>query len=154
MMNEKQIGKNIRTLREEKQLSQEEFADRLGVTRKAVSAWEVGRSFPKMMYVNKMCDIFGCKISDITEDKWADTPISEEFKFVPNFYRAGEQPDPAIREAVLQRRKMVMNQEYTEEEREIIQLYRTLSPDHQDDIYKRIMQLKIEERSERRGNKV
>lgn len=84
--NEKQIGKNIKTMRENMKITQEEFAEKLGVTRKAVSAWEVGRSFPKMQYVNKMCDIFGCKISDITDGyltttPWDNTPVSDSVRY-------------------------------------------------------------------------
>ena len=40
------IGKNIKTLREKKGLTQEELAQRLFVTRQTVSNYETGRSRP------------------------------------------------------------------------------------------------------------
>ena len=40
------IGKNIRTLREQRQLTQEELAEKLFVTRQTVSNYETGRSRP------------------------------------------------------------------------------------------------------------
>lgn len=38
------IDKNIRKLRKERKLSQEQLAERLHVTRQAVSSWETGDS--------------------------------------------------------------------------------------------------------------
>lgn len=38
------IDKNIRKLRKERKLSQEQLAERLHVTRQAVSSWETGVS--------------------------------------------------------------------------------------------------------------
>lgn len=38
------IDKNIRKLRKERKLSQEQLAERLHVTRQAVSSWETGHS--------------------------------------------------------------------------------------------------------------
>ena len=38
------IDKNIRNLRKERKLSQEQLAERLHVTRQAVSSWETGVS--------------------------------------------------------------------------------------------------------------
>lgn len=41
------IDKNIRKLRKERKLSQEQLAERLHVTRQAVSSWETGVSQTK-----------------------------------------------------------------------------------------------------------
>lgn len=41
------IDKNIRNLRKERKLSQEQLAERLHVTRQAVSSWETGVSQTK-----------------------------------------------------------------------------------------------------------
>lgn len=40
------LGENIRKRREELKLSQEDVAERLGVSRQAVSKWEKGQSKP------------------------------------------------------------------------------------------------------------
>lgn len=42
------IGKNIRTVRKQRGLSQAELADRLNVTRQTVSNWETSRSYPDL----------------------------------------------------------------------------------------------------------
>ena len=44
MMN---FGENLQTLRKLKNYSQEDLADKLQVSRQAVSKWESGLSFPK-----------------------------------------------------------------------------------------------------------
>ena len=45
-VNEKNIGKNIRKCREDKKLTQEALAEKLSVTRQAVSNWETGKTQP------------------------------------------------------------------------------------------------------------
>ncbi len=46
-MNQEKIGKFIATCRKEQKLTQEQLAEKLGITYKAVSKWERGLSFPK-----------------------------------------------------------------------------------------------------------
>lgn len=42
------FGKNLQTLRKKNQLSQEGLADMLGVSRQAVSKWELGEGYPEV----------------------------------------------------------------------------------------------------------
>lgn len=46
-MNQDKIGKFIAKLRNEKRMTQQELANKIGVTDRAVSKWENGLSFPK-----------------------------------------------------------------------------------------------------------
>ena len=41
------FGKNLQNFRKSKELSQEELAERMQVSRQAISKWESGLSFPK-----------------------------------------------------------------------------------------------------------
>ena len=45
-MDQQQIGSFIRQCREEQNLTQQQLADKLGVTNKAVSKWETGEGMP------------------------------------------------------------------------------------------------------------
>ena len=63
------LSDNIKKLRENHKLTQDELGDRLGISGKTVSSWENGRSEPKMGMVEKMAHIFGCKKSDIIEEE-------------------------------------------------------------------------------------
>ena len=40
-------------------LSQREIADKLGISNRAVSKWETGRSTPKFIYIPALASIFG-----------------------------------------------------------------------------------------------
>ena len=48
---------NLSALRKSKNLSQEEIADRLGVSRQAISKWENGQALPETTNIMKLCEI-------------------------------------------------------------------------------------------------
>ena len=52
-MNQENIGKYIKKLRKENNLSQEKLADKLGVTYQAVSKWERGLNLPRYDYFKR-----------------------------------------------------------------------------------------------------
>jgi transcriptional regulator with XRE-family HTH domain len=54
-----EIGQNIRNLRHEFQLTQEELAERIGVTSQAVSKWESGAGLPDISQVVPLAGVFG-----------------------------------------------------------------------------------------------
>lgn len=54
-MNQQQIGQFIQEQRKAHELTQRELADRLGVTNKAVSKWELGRSMPDVALFEPLC---------------------------------------------------------------------------------------------------
>lgn len=51
-MDAKIIGSHIASLRKEKGLTQQELAERLNVTAKAVSKWETGHGLPDIQTMN------------------------------------------------------------------------------------------------------
>lgn len=51
------IGDTISRMRQNKNMTQEEFASRLGVTPQAVSRWERGNSLPDISLVKGICDV-------------------------------------------------------------------------------------------------
>lgn len=62
------IGSNIKKLREAKGVSQLELANSIGVTDKAVSAWEIDYRVPRMQYLQKIADYFSVSKSLIIDD--------------------------------------------------------------------------------------
>lgn len=46
-------------LRKENNLSQEELAEKLGVSRQAISKWETGTSSPELANLQALCELFG-----------------------------------------------------------------------------------------------
>lgn len=59
------IGENIKQKRIESGLTQADLASKLGVSRTAVSSWEVNRNEPCVSDIEKMAEIFGCLKTDI-----------------------------------------------------------------------------------------
>ena len=47
-MDQKKIGSFIKELRKEKDLTQEQLAEKLNVTRQTISKWELGLTTPEM----------------------------------------------------------------------------------------------------------
>ena len=54
--------------RKKNNMSQEVLADRLGVSRQAVSKWESGASMPDMERIMELCKILGCNLDDLVDD--------------------------------------------------------------------------------------
>lgn len=65
------IGDKILNMRKARGWSQEELADRLGVTRQAVSRWESGSAKPDADKIVDICDIFGVFADYLLRDKYA-----------------------------------------------------------------------------------
>lgn len=57
--------KNIKRYREARDMTQQQVADAIGVSRTAVTQWETGWSAPKMGSVKKLAKLFNVKPSDI-----------------------------------------------------------------------------------------
>lgn len=52
------ISERIKTLREQRDMTQAELAKRLVITRSAVNAWEMGISVPSTQYVVGLAELF------------------------------------------------------------------------------------------------
>lgn len=61
-MNKEKIGKYIKFLRERNNLTQEELAKKVPVTREAVSKWETGRRIPDIETLLILSNIFNLSI--------------------------------------------------------------------------------------------
>lgn len=53
------FGQAIRNLRLKQDMTQAELAERTGVSVNAVSAWELGKTFPPMGSIKRICAAFG-----------------------------------------------------------------------------------------------
>ncbi|MCR5672516.1 MAG: helix-turn-helix domain-containing protein [Lachnospiraceae bacterium] len=63
------IGANIKQFREERGLTQEKVAERLGVTFQAVSSWERDEYRPDLEKTVKLAELFDVSLSAIVEEK-------------------------------------------------------------------------------------
>ena len=66
-MDNEKTGRLIRSLRTERNLTQAQLADALGVSDKAISKWERGRGAPDVSLLNTLSDVFGVNIDKILQ---------------------------------------------------------------------------------------
>lgn len=59
-----ELGSFISTCRKEKNLTQKQLGEELGVTDRAVSKWENGKSFPDISLIEPLCQILDISISE------------------------------------------------------------------------------------------
>lgn len=59
------IGKFIAECRKEKQLTQIQLADKLGITNRAVSKWETGKSIPDVSIMLELCDELEISVNEL-----------------------------------------------------------------------------------------
>ena len=64
-MNQEKIGKFILELRKEKNMTQQELADKIGVTDRAISKWENGRGMPDLSLMKPLCDVLGITLNEL-----------------------------------------------------------------------------------------
>ena len=68
-MSNKSIGEIISSLRKEKGMTQNELADKMNVTDKAVSKWERNLSCPDVNSIPKLAEILGIHLYAILSTK-------------------------------------------------------------------------------------
>lgn len=76
-----EVSNSIKKLRQEKKLSQEELAEKLYVTRQAVSNWENGKTQPDIDTITKLANIFDVSVERIIYGK-----AKSRFHFAVNVY--------------------------------------------------------------------
>lgn len=59
------IGENILNLRKKNNLSQEQLAEKLGVTRQTISNWELGESSPDLKQSTELSKIFNASLDEL-----------------------------------------------------------------------------------------
>ncbi len=73
-MEQIKIGQFIACKRKEKGLTQEQLAEKLGVTNKVVSKWENGKCVPDLSSIQPLCEIIGVSPPTLLngEENWTD----------------------------------------------------------------------------------
>ena len=63
------LSENLQNLRKIKNMSQEELAEKLEVSRQAVSKWESGNGYPETEKLISICEIFDCSMDELVKGK-------------------------------------------------------------------------------------
>ncbi len=64
-MNQEKIGKFISKCRKDKKLTQEELAEKLNITKNAVSKWERGLNMPDVSLMKELCSILDISLNEL-----------------------------------------------------------------------------------------
>lgn len=62
------LGTNIQYLRKLNKMTQEQFAERMNITRQTVSRWEADEVTPELGKLVEMCTMFSCKLDELVRE--------------------------------------------------------------------------------------
>lgn len=78
------LADNLKKIRKDNNLSQEQLADKLNVSRQAVSKWESGQAYPEMDKVLQLCQIFDLNIDELLNQDIKEVNNKKEAKLSVN----------------------------------------------------------------------
>lgn len=88
-MDQVKIGKFIKTLRREKNMTQEQFAEEMNVSRRTVSRWENGNNMPDLDVLIDMADFFDVDLRELIngekEGKKMDKEVKETLEIAADY---------------------------------------------------------------------
>ena len=64
-MDQVKIGSFIKEIRKEKGLTQEQLAEKLGVSQKSVSRWETGKTMPDYSLLPNICETLEINVAEL-----------------------------------------------------------------------------------------
>lgn len=71
-MNQAVTGKFIALKRKQKNLTQEQLAEKLGVSNKTISKWETGKCMPDYSIVKSLCEELGVTMAELLDGEKAE----------------------------------------------------------------------------------
>lgn len=75
------FGENLQVIRAKHNITQEQFAEQLEVTRQSVSKWESGASYPEMNTILKICEMYQVSMDDLMRGTLAEKDEAANEKF-------------------------------------------------------------------------
>ena len=70
------LNKNIQALRRQRNITQEQLAEKINVSRQTISKWESGEMTPELPKLIELCELFSCKLDALVrEELFADDDI-------------------------------------------------------------------------------
>ena len=93
-MDQKRIGAFIARCRKEKNLTQMQLAETLGITNQAVSKWENGRGMPDMSLLQPLCDVLGISLNELFRESIYQQRNTKEKqrRIFPSFFKKNKLP--------------------------------------------------------------
>ena len=81
-MDQKKIGQFLKTLRNEKKLTQEQLAAKFNVSNRTVSRWETGSNLPDISLLVEIADFYDVDVREIIDGERKSEMMDEETREV------------------------------------------------------------------------
>ena len=81
-----EIGQKLKEKRTGLELSQEQLAEKLGVTRQTIANWEKGKTYPDIASVLKLSDLYGVSLDELLKEDTNMRKHVEETAALPRKY--------------------------------------------------------------------
>lgn len=75
------VGEKITLLRSREEISQETLAEKLSVSRQAISSWEINQSLPSVDNILKLCEIFGISTDELLKNESSPKALGARNKY-------------------------------------------------------------------------
>ena len=79
-MDQTKVGQFLKQLRKEKGITQEEFAEKIGVSGRSVSRWETGSNMPDISLLVEIADFYDVDVREIIEGVKKSEMMNEEIR--------------------------------------------------------------------------
>lgn len=89
------LGENIARLRTQKDWSQGDLADALGISRQSISKWETDTSIPELEKLIKLSELFGVTLDQLVRGEDAPETESAPASSVPRRHPSGKSAIPS-----------------------------------------------------------
>lgn len=74
------LSENLKKIRKDNNLSQEQLAEKLGVSRQSVSKWESNQAYPEMDKMLQICQLFNLNIDELLNQDYKEVNNTKQAK--------------------------------------------------------------------------
>lgn len=79
-IDQQKIGQYLRACRKEQGWTQEQLAERLGVTNRSVSRWETGANLPELDLLIQLAELYGVELREILNGEKERSDMNQEME--------------------------------------------------------------------------
>ena len=75
------LGENLQFLRKKENITQEQLAEQLGVSRQSISKWESDTAYPEMEKLLQLCKLFHCTMDDLMQKEISQIYVEDKSNY-------------------------------------------------------------------------
>lgn len=79
------LGENLQFLRKKNNITQEQLAEQLDVSRQSVSKWESDSAYPEMEKLLQLCNLFHCSMDDLVQKEISQVYVEDKADYDNHF---------------------------------------------------------------------